>query len=79
MSTTFNDLIHMHDLDQKVIVKKALESLTPRMQFVVIRRFFQNQTLSSIAEEMGLSEARLYQIELKALCSLKRGFMRNKI
>lgn len=79
MSTTFNDLIHMHDLDQKVIVKKALESLTPRMQFVVIRRFFQNQTLSSIAEEMGLSEARLYQIELKALCSLKRGFIRNKI
>lgn len=79
MSTTFNDLIHMHNLDQKVIVKKALESLTPRMQFVVIRRFFQNQTLSSIAEEMGLSEARLYQIELKALCSLKRGFIRNKI
>ena len=79
MSTTFNDLINMHDLDQKVIVKKALESLTPRMQFVVIRRFFQNQTLSSIAEEMGLSEARLYQIELKALCSLKRGFIRNKI
>ena len=79
MSTTFNDLINMHDLDQKVIVKKALESLTPRMQFVVIRRFFQNQTLSSIAEEMGLSEARLYQIELKALCNLKRGFVRNKI
>jgi RNA polymerase sigma factor (sigma-70 family) len=79
MSTTFNDLIGMHDLDQKVIVKKALESLTPRMQFVVIRRFFQNQTLSSIAEEIGLSEARLYQIERKALCSLKRGFRRNKI
>lgn len=79
MSTIFNDLIHMHDLDQKVTVKKALESLSPRMRFVVIRRFFQNQTLSSIAEELGLSEARLYQIERKALCNLKRGFITNKI
>ena len=79
MSTTFNDLIHMHDLDQKVTVKKALENLTPRMQFVVIRRFFQNQTLSSIAEELGLSEARLYQIERKALCILKRGFNTDKM
>lgn len=68
-----NDLLNMHEMDQKIMLKEALSQLTPRQQFVAYRRFYQNQTLASIAEEMGLSAGRLFQIEAKVLRLLRNG------
>ena len=59
-------LFNMHDLDRKVFCKTMLDSLDPIMQFVMYRRYYQNQSLSSIAEEIGRSSTRVMQIESKA-------------
>lgn len=68
-----NALLDMHELDQKVLVKQAIAQLNPRMQFVAYRRFYQNQTLAAIAEELGLSQNRVWQLEAKILRLLKDG------
>ena len=68
-----NDLLNMHELDQKMLIKSALSQLTPRQQFVAYRRFYNNQTLSTIAEDLGISQGRVYQIEAKILRLLKNG------
>lgn len=68
-----NDLLNMHEMDQKVLIKSALSQLTPRQQFVAYRRFYNNQTLASIAEELGVSQNRAWQIEAKVLRLLRTG------
>ncbi len=69
---TFLHLINMHDLDRKVVCKRAIESLSPRLQFIAVRRFYQNQTTAAIAEEIGLSQARVYQLERHLVCKMRR-------
>lgn len=72
VNETFLQLINMHDLDQKLVCKRAIECLSPRLQLVAIRRFYQNQTLDAIAEELGLSQARVYQLERKLVWKMRR-------
>jgi RNA polymerase sigma factor (sigma-70 family) len=72
INETFLDLINMHDLDRKVVCKRAIESLSPRLQLVAIRRFYQNQTTAAIAEELGLSQGRVYQLERKLVWKIRR-------
>ena len=69
--STFNDLINLNELDQKVLCKDIIENLNPRLQLIAIRRFYQNQSLSSIAEELGISNARAYQLERKLLHTIR--------
>lgn len=66
-------LLQMHELDQKVLVKQAIAQLNPRLQFIAYRRFYQNQTLASIAEELGVSQGRVWMLEAKLLRLLKLG------
>jgi RNA polymerase sigma factor (sigma-70 family) len=69
----FLDLINMHELDLQIVLKDAIASLEPRLRLVAVRRFYQNQNLSSIAEELGVSDNRVWQIEAKILRKLKQG------
>jgi RNA polymerase sigma factor (sigma-70 family) len=69
-----NDILNMHELDQKLVVKQALMQLEPKLRFVAYRRFFNNQTLESIAEEIGLSRGRVFQLEKRAMHMLRYGF-----
>ncbi|NDB60239.1 hypothetical protein EB001_17570 [bacterium] len=78
-NSSFNLLMTMHELDQKVVCKRAIESLEPRLRFVAVRRFYQNQTLRSIGEELGISGNRVLQLEAKLLRILKEAFMRGKM
>lgn len=68
-----NSLLQMNELDQKVLVKQALAQLNPRLQLLAYRRFFQNQTLASVADELGISNGRAFQLEAKLLRKLKQG------
>ena len=69
----FINLMNMHDLDKVVLVKQAIEKLSPRLRLLAVRRFYQNQTLNSIAEELGVSYARTYQLERRVLSDIRRG------
>ena len=69
--STFNDLINLNELDQKILCKEAIENLTPRLQLIAIRRFYQNQSLNSIADELGVTYARAYQLERKLLHTIR--------
>jgi RNA polymerase sporulation-specific sigma factor len=69
----FLDLINMHELDLQIVLKDAIASLEPRQRLVAVRRFYLNQNLSSIAEELGVSDNRVWQIEAKILRKLKQG------
>lgn len=57
--------------EQSRILRKALVSLTPREEYVVRRRFFDEDTLGDIADDMGVNRERVRQIEGKALRKLK--------
>ena len=50
---------------------KSLNSLSPREEYVVRRRFFEDDTLDDIAADMGVQRERIRQIEGKALRKLK--------
>lgn len=50
---------------------KSLNSLSPREEYVVRRRFFEEDTLEDIAYDMGVQRERIRQIEGKALRKLK--------
>ena len=69
----FLDLINMHEMDLQIVIKEAIASLEPRQRLVAVRRFYQNQTLDAIGEELGVSANRIYQIEAKILRILKHG------
>ncbi len=73
VNNDFGQLIEKHELGQRLVCKRAIESLSPRLQFVAVRRFYQNQSLSSIAEELGLSQTRTWQLEARLLRKLKHG------
>jgi DNA-directed RNA polymerase sigma subunit (sigma70/sigma32) len=59
------------DGERTKIITKTLNSLTPREEYVVRRRFFDEDTLEVIANDLGIQRERVRQIEGKALRKLK--------
>lgn len=59
------------DGERTKLLAKNLNSLTPREEHVVRRRFFGDDTLDDIADDMGVHRERIRQIEAKALRKLK--------
>jgi RNA polymerase sigma factor (sigma-70 family) len=53
------------------VLKKALNSLTPREEQVVRRRFFEEETLADIASDWGVTSALIGHVENKALRKLR--------
>lgn len=59
------------DKERTKVISKTLNSLTPREEYVVRRRFFDEDTLEVIANDLGIQRERVRQIEGKALRKLK--------
>lgn len=59
------------DKERTKVISKTLNSLTPREEYVVRRRFFDEDTLDDIADDMEVHRERIRQIEAKALRKLK--------
>ena len=81
-----NDYMNLHGLEIRVDVHDALNSI--RLQHsnpkccndgsiyreVIYRRFWLNQTLRDVGDDMGLTPERIRQIEAKGLQLLRRVF-----
>lgn len=65
-------VINMHDLDKKVLCKSIFDILTDREKTVLYMRYYQNKSMAVIAEEIGVSKGRIYQLEKHLLLTLKR-------
>ncbi|MFA6603847.1 MAG: sigma-70 family RNA polymerase sigma factor [Patescibacteria group bacterium] len=59
------------------IITEAISQLTPREQYVIVKRFREELTLRNIAGTHTLSRERIRQIEAKALGKLRR-LLQNK-
>lgn len=57
--------------EQRKVLTKQLSTLAPREEYVVRRRFFGDDQLEEIAEDMGVTRERVRQIEGKALRKLR--------
>ena len=53
------------------ILQDAIDSLTPREANVIRERFFGGYSQGDLAEKMGITRARIHQIEVKALRKLR--------
>lgn len=54
-----------------VALREALAKLDPREQEVITRRFFKDETQSSIAQDLGVSQVQVSRIEKAALLKLR--------
>ena len=75
----FTDAMQLNDLEKKVYCKQFIETLEPRLKLVAIRRYYQNQSLRSISEELGISYPRAYQLERKIISKLIKHFTRDHL
>lgn len=64
----------LEQVESAELVKKALPSLKPREEQVLIARFFEDKTFDETAERFNASRERIRQIEAKALRKLKKHF-----
>ena len=68
--------------ERKVVLINALETLTPREQYVLVSRFglgCEEQTLEEISEDIDVTRERVRQIEAKALRKLRKPYHINKL
>ncbi|MEK6981966.1 MAG: sigma factor-like helix-turn-helix DNA-binding protein [Candidatus Micrarchaeota archaeon] len=66
---------HLLHLEKLAWLKVALENLSARERYILEKRFglgCEEQTLESVAHEIGISRERTRQIEIKALSKLRR-------
>ena len=61
-----------NDLDIKMSIKDAIDSLNNREQFILDQRFIIGKTQMEIASELGISQAQVSRIEKGAINSLKK-------
>ncbi len=64
-----DDIASAKELEEAV--KVALETLTPRQELVIRKRFFEGKTLEEVGEDLGVSSERARQIEAKAFRRLR--------
>lgn len=57
---------------ERLALREALDKLDNREKEIIIRRFFRDETQSSIAADMGVSQVQVSRIEKAALSKLKR-------
>jgi RNA polymerase sporulation-specific sigma factor len=57
---------------EKMALQEAMSKLDSREREVIMRRFFKDETQSSIAEDLGVSQVQISRIEKGALMKLKQ-------
>ena len=57
---------------EKLALREAMSKLDSREQEIILRRFFQDETQSTIAEDLGVSQVQVSRIEKGALIKLKK-------
>ena len=62
----------LEDVERRMVVSQLLDQLSPRERTVVIQRFYEGRTQSSIAEELGVSQVHVSRILAQALQRLRR-------
>lgn len=65
--------------DEVIDLHRALEKLTPRQRQLIDLRFQQEMTLAEAGEVLGVSGARVRQIEQGALIALRRAMRRKRM
>ncbi len=59
------------DIVNKIAIKDALSSLTPRERQIIVMRYFKDKTQSQIAEQLGISQVQVSRIEKKVLAQMR--------
>jgi len=57
---------------ERIALRQALSSLTPREQKILQLRFFRGKTQMEIAEEIGISQAQVSRLEKGALQRIRK-------
>jgi len=72
-ASQFNQIKQINDLEMRVELKKAIETLTAKEKEIIKNRYLveKKRTLNELAEEVGVTGERIRQIEKKALKKLK--------
>lgn len=60
------------DVERRMVVSQLLEDLPARERTIVVQRFYEGRTQSSIAEQMGVSQVHVSRILAQALERLRR-------
>ncbi len=55
----------------KIAIKEALSSLTPRERQIIVMRYFKDKTQSQIANQLGISQVQVSRIEKKVLAQMR--------
>jgi len=56
---------------EKMALKEAMNKLDSREREVILRRFFKDETQTTIADDLGVSQVQVSRIEKGALLKLK--------
>lgn len=57
--------------EELTILQKAVDNLDLRLKYVLIRRYFDGQSLRAISESMGITKERVRQLQEQALAKLR--------
>jgi RNA polymerase sigma factor (sigma-70 family) len=68
-ATAPDDEASAHQLS--AALRERVETLPPKLQYVVKGRFYKDQTLQEIGNELGVSRERVRQLECEALRLLR--------
>ena len=55
----------------RLVLKELISGLKPQEQQVIVRRYFENQTQTKIANELGISQVQVSRLEKKILKQLR--------
>ena len=55
----------------RLVLKELISGLKPQEQQVIVRRYFENQTQTKIANELGISQVQVSRLEKRILKQLR--------
>lgn len=58
--------------DMRLMLQEALNNLTEKERFVILKRYFEGKTQMELSEEIGISQAQISRIEKNSLDAMKK-------
>lgn len=62
----------MHNLDTKLALKDAINSLKEKEKYIIVERYIMGKTQMELAQEIGISQAQISRLEKNGLSNIKR-------